>query len=144
MGFLDTALGFILLAILGVFLLVAQLPLQLKLAQSYQTNILSTSSHDVLRTVLSLTNSDADKKNKPTIDIISENVLLQNKQMDFLKDDLNKMVNCYKFEVGTIKMEKSCKGLSESGNKAEFKVVLPYNPNDLPKNLVTNIKLVIK
>lgn len=140
-GFLDVLLGFFLVIMLMVFLIFGPDVLELRIKQQYLSNILPLTSQDALLTILSVTNFDElSGKNKPTIEILGEREFLKG-DVDFLIKDLDIIVKskCYSLQIGTTPIvEKSCGGLGD--NKAEFKIVLPYNP----KNLVEKIKLVIK
>ena len=141
-GVFDILVAALFVTMLGIFLFLGPDILKINLLQQYAANILPLTSQDALLAILSVTNFDSlTDKDKITLEILGENKVLGN-SIDFSAEDLENIIKskCYSLEVGATKVEKPCKGLTTSKNKAEYKIVLPYNTD----KLVEKIKLVIK
>lgn len=143
-GFLDAPLAIPLILIFSLALFFGPPSIDFKIKQQFKINIDHLAVQDVLFSILSSTNTDTlTGKEKTTIEIIGEKAFLQSQKVDFLKEDLDKLLpnKCYVLEFGKDKLaEKKLTQCSTAEQKFETSIVLPYNPTKRTES----IKLVIK
>jgi len=147
-GFVDLFILFILLIVLIPAMLIAPEALKYRVQAQYLLNIQSFTSTDVLLSILSATNPDElnSKKQKPSLEIVGERILISSQNVEFLREDLDKLVKskCYLFESEKIKLADKSKDCPELPIKIKnikiVEIVVPFNPT----KLVEGVKLVVK
>lgn len=147
-GFVDLFILFILLIVLIPAMLIAPAALKSRVQAQYLINIQSFTSTDLLLSILSATNADVlnSKKQKSSLEIVGERIKIPSQNVEFLREDLDKLVKskCYLFESEKIKLadkSKDCPQLLIKIKEIKItKIVVPFNPTKLAEG----VKLVVK